>query len=505
MSTFKYAIVWVAVAVTVLGSATTGSAQQNGKLTVAGIFGNGMVLQQQTAVAIWGKANPNAKIEIQTSWQRKPVLASAAGDGAWKTTIDTPAAGGPFQISVQSGSQRKIFKDVLSGEVWICSGQSNMQWKMRGFGKEHWKEDVAKAKQPGIRLCQSPQTLALEPQDDVQASWGACTPQRVLGFSAVAYFFGDMLHRELKVPIGLVSTNWGGSTAEAWVNPEVLKNEFPEFRQVMSRYDGLIKQHGPVHKNGKGKPKSLNQLMPGLLYNKMLHPIVPFSCRGVIWYQGESNVKEPIQYRKLFPALIESWRKEWGKEDLPFYFVQIAPFKYKTEPLPVALLREAQLQTLSLPHTGMVVTMDVGDPESIHPKTKKPVAERLARLALAKDYGRTDLVYSGPEFVEHEIKGGQVLLRFKHTGSGLASRDGKALSHFTMAGKDRVFYPADAKIDGETVAVKSAQLKRPVAVRYGWGNADEPNLMNKEGLPCSSFRTDDWEIEPRVNPRRKRN
>jgi len=501
MTNFHIAALWLfSIFAVSAGISPTAHAQQDGPLSVAGIFGDGMVLQQQTAAAIWGQAKPKAKVTIKTSWQKKAVVTTADKTGSWKTTIDTPKAGGPFTIEVISGSQRKRFKDVLSGEVWFCTGQSNMQWKMRGFGPDHWKEDVQKANQPGIRLCEVQQKLALEPQADNRVSWSACSPKRVLSFSAVAYFFGNRLHQELGVPIGLISTNWGGSSAEAWVNPDVLRRDFPEFKDTLNGYDGLMKQHGVVHAN-RGKPKGFNQRMPGVLYNQMIHPFVPFSCRGVIWYQGESNVRAPVQYRKLFPALIENWREEWGQGDFPFYFVQIAPFEYKTEPLPVAMLREAQFQTLKLPNTGMVVTMDVGLADNIHPKKKKPVGERLALLALAKDYGRTKLVYSGPEFIGHEIDKKRVRLKFEHVGGGLASRDDKPLSHFTIAGKDRVFHPATAKIDGDTIVVSSPKVARPAAVRFAWGNADEPNLMNKDGLPSSSFRTDDWEIEP-VKPKR---
>ena len=464
-------------------------------LKVANIFGDGMVLQQQTAAAIWGKANPNSRVSIQASWQKKPTDTKADGTGKWQTKIQTPAAGGPFTLIVKSGSETKRFKDVMSGEVWVCSGQSNMQWKLRGFGVEHFKEDVQKAKHPNIRFFELPQILALEPQDDIKSRWQKCSPATAINFSCVAYFFGDRLREELNVPIGLISTNWGGSSAEAWVNGEVLKDSFPELKQKLAGFESLIEQHGPVHRNGRGKPRGLNQRMPAVLYNKMIRPIVPYTMRGVIWYQGESNVDKPIQYRKLFPKLIENWRQEWGQGDFPFYYVQIAPFQYRDKKMPAAMLREAQFQTLSVPNTGMVVTMDIGNPKNIHPKQKKPVGERLARLALAKDYGKTDLVFSGPEFTELEIESNKIRLRFKHVGSGLATRDGESPSHFLTAGKDKVFHAANAEIDGDTILVSSDKVKNPVAVRYGWGNADEPNLMNKEGLPASSFRTDDWKIK----------
>ena len=471
-------------------------------LKLAGMFANHMVLQQQTDAAIWGKAKPDAEVRIKASWSDQVTKTRSNENGEWKTRIKTPAAGGPFRIRIDSGNESKTLKDVLCGEVWICSGQSNMQWKLRGFGEKHFKEDVDKANHPKIRFCQVQQKIALQPQSDLKTKWSVCTPQTALQFSAVGYFFGDKLREELDVPIGLISTNWGGSSAEAWVDEKELLRELPEFGNMLNGYDELIKKHGVSHTRGKKLPKGLNQRMPSVLYNNMIHPLIPYSVRGVIWYQGESNVGHPIQYRKLFPKLIESWRREWGQGDFPFYFVQIAPYHYRTNELPAALLREAQLQTLNVPNTGMAVLMDVGDSTNIHPKKKKPVGQRLALLALAKDYGKTDLVYSGPEYVGHEVESKQIRLKFKHIGGGLATRDGKELSHFMIAGSDEVFHSAVAKIDGETILVGSAKVDRPVAVRYGWGNSDEPNLMNKEGLPSSSFRTDEWEILP-VKPAKK--
>ena len=467
------------------------SDSQAPKFRLAGVFGDHMVLQQNSEAPFWGTAKPDAEVVVTPSWSRQAVPTRADAAGKWETKLAIPAAGGPFEIEVQSDGKSKKLKNVMAGEVWICSGQSNMQWKLRGFGVDHFKADVEKANHPKIRFCQVPHVLALEPQDDIRTRWSVCTPKSALEFSAVAYFFGDRLREELNVPIGLISTNWGGSSGEAWVNSEVLDDKFPAFRKKLASYPAAIEKHGSVLKRGK-LPKGLNHRSPAVLYNQMVRPLIPFSFRGVIWYQGESNVKEPAQYAKLFPALIENWRSEWGQGDFPFYYVQIAPFHYKTNPLPVALLREAQFQALDVPNTGMVVTMDIGDPTNIHPKPKKPVGERLALLALAKDYGRKKLVYSGPQYVSHKVERNKIRLNFEHVGGGLGSRDGKPLSHFTIAGKDKVFYPATAKVDGDSIVVRSKKVKQPVAVRYGWGNADEPNLMNKEGLPCSSFRTDQW-------------
>ena len=480
------------IALAFFGSAAI--AQQDTQLKVAGIFGDGMVVQQQTSAAIWGRAKPNSTVSVKPSWQADATVATTGADGKWNTKINTPKAGGPFKISIQSGAEKKEFSNVLSGEVWICSGQSNMQWKMRGFGVDHFKASVEKANHPQIRYLHVPQTLAFEEQEDIKAKWSTCSPKTVLAYSAVAYFFAEKLHAELDVPIGLVSTSWGGSSAEAWVDDETIADQFPEFESVTSGYPALIKKSGMLHPMGK-RTKGINQRMPSVLYNNMIHPILPFTIRGVIWYQGESNVKKPVQYRKLFPAMIKNWRSKWGQGDFPFYFVQIAPYKYKAEDLPAAFLREAQLQTLSVANTGMAVTMDIGNENNIHPKQKQPVGQRLALIALAKDYGKDDLVYSGPLYSGSKLESDKIRLSFEHVGSGLKTQDDQPLTHFTIAGKDKKFETATAVFDGETIVVSSPKVPKPVAVRFGWGNSDKPNLVNQEGLPASSFRTDDWAPE----------
>ncbi|VGO16524.1 hypothetical protein PDESU_05115 [Pontiella desulfatans] len=457
-------------------------------------FGSNMVLQRETDAAIWGKAKPGEKVTISVSWSKKGYETKADADGAWKTKVKTPKAGGPLSLSIQSGDETIELSNVLAGEVWLCTGQSNMQWKMRGFGVDHWKEDAETANYPNIRFCQVAQVIALEPQDSVKASWSVCNPASVYGFSAVGFFFGRELFEALNVPIGLISVNWGGSSAEAWTSREVLGKAFPEFNERMAEYPEMIDQTGLLYPPAQ-KPKGMNQRNPAVLFNGMIEPLVSFAIRGAIWYQGESNVKEPVQYRTLFPAMIKDWRNRWGIGDFPFYYVQIAPWAYKNEPIGVAFLREAQTLALAVPNTGMAVTMDVGDAGNIHPKKKKPVAHRLALLALAKDYGQSNLVCSGPLFKGCRIEGGQVRLAFDHVGGGLVSRDGEALTHFTIAGKDKRFVDAEAVIDGDTVVVRAEGVSKPVAVRYGWGNADMPNLSNQEGLPAPSFRTDDWPIE----------
>lgn len=464
------------------------------QLNLAGMFADHMVFQRECDAAIWGTAKPGATVEISPSWTDVTFQVTTRESGEWRTTIKTPAAGGPFKVDVKSGLETKQLSDVLVGEVWICSGQSNMQWKLRGFGVDHFKEDVQEATLPEIRFCDVPQVIALEGQDQVDARWTVCSPKTALNFSAVAYFFGSRLHRELDVPIGLISTNWGGSSAEAWVSPEILKKDFPEFNGQYEANEKIAQQTGVLFDRSNKPPKGLNQRNPSVLYNSMIRPLIPFSFRGVVWYQGESNVSSPEQYRTLFPAMIRDWRSRWGQGDFPFYFVQIAPFVYKTEPVSAAFLREAQMMTLSEPNTGMVVTMDVGNPTNIHPKPKKPVGERLALLALKHDYGQKNLVASGPMYAGLSLENNTIRLRFDHVGGGLVSGDDKPLTHFTIAGADKTFVEANAVIDGDTIVVSSDQVTNPVAVRFAWGSGDTPNLSNRDGLPASSFRTDDWPI-----------
>ena len=463
------------------------------EFNLAGIFGDNMVLQQDTEVAIWGTAQAKDQITIKTSWGGKAIKTVADEDGRWMDKIKTPKASNKsLKITVKCGSESRELKNILAGEVWICSGQSNMQWKLRGFGVAEFKEDVDKANFPQIRFCTIPHVLALELQDDVKTQWMVCNPRSIMQFSAVGYFFGSRLHQELDVPIGLVSTNWGGSAIEGWINPEILEQELEGYKNLTKHYEKWKKESGVIYDRTTKKPKGLNQSSPGVLYNSMLKPLVPFGFRGVIWYQGESNVKNPEEYKKLFSAMIKDWRKQWGIGDFPFYYVQIAPWAYKNVPISAAFLREAQLEVLSEPNTGMVVTMDVGDIGNIHPKRKKPVGERLALLALARDYGKKGIVDSGPLYKGFKVEGGKIRLEFDYIGGGLVAKGGGELTHFTIAGRNKKFVPAKAVVDGDTIIVSSDGVNRPVAVRFAWGSGDEPNLSNKEGLPASSFRTDDW-------------
>lgn len=479
-----------------LFSSLTLGAHAEQALKLSGLFRDNMVLQRETKAPVWGWANPGEKIEVTGSWNRKSVQAKAGADGKWTAALDTPKAGGPFEIEVKGESKEITLKNVLSGEVWICGGQSNMQWKMRGFGLQHFAEDVAKAKYPEIRLCTLPQTLALEPQTDTNAPWQVCNPNTVLNFSAIGYFFGSRLHQELGVPIGLISANKGGSGAEAWISEQTLRKQFPVFSATLDSYEQKIEKAGAVVNPKSPEHKGLNVRSPSVLYNGIMEPLIPFAMSGVIWYQGESNVTEPIQYRTLFPAVIEEWRNLWDQGDFPFFFVQIAPFKYKGNKYPAALLREAQTMSLSVEETGMAVTMDIGETDNIHPKEKKPVGERLARLALARTYQMPNIIDSGPMFRKMKIEGDQIRLGFDFVAKGLTTDDGEDLRHFTIAGSDKVFHPATATIDRDTILVRCDKVTNPKAVRFGWGNADDTNLVNSEGLPTPSFRTDDWPFKP---------
>ncbi|MFA7583069.1 MAG: sialate O-acetylesterase [Proteiniphilum sp.] len=434
-----------------------------------------MVLQQNTEVVLWGWADPGERITVQSTWQ--PVTnysATVAADGTWRLKMSTPSAGGPYELIFQSSSDRKTIKDVLIGEVWICSGQSNMEMPLKGFTSqpvEGSNEIIAQSSNPQLRLFTVKRNTSSMPLLDCEGSWVLSTPQEAAFFSAVAYMYGSYLQKVLQVPVGLIHSSWGGTPAEAWTDRETLESSFKEI---------------PIRILEKSIHRS-----PAVLFNAMIHPIIPYTMRGVIWYQGEGNRMAPEQYRSLFPAMITNWRQRWGIGDFPFYFVQIAPYKYDDKKNS-AELREAQLLTmLHTPHTGMAVTMDVGEVESIHPKNKADVARRLAYWALAKTYGMEGIECSGPIFRTMATEGNHAVLEFDFASNGLSSF-GKPLDGFTIAGSDRKFYSAVAVIKGKNLIVSSDSVSQPVAVRYAWSNYAEGHLFNTAGLPASSFRTDNW-------------
>ncbi len=625
------------------------------------VIGDNMVLQRGMDVPVWGWADPGEEIRLSVSWHRMERRVTADKDGKWAIDLRTPPAGGPYTITLK-GKNTIALENIMVGEVWICSGQSNMEWPLHASNDA--EQEIAAAKYPNIRLFTVQHKIADTPQADCTGLWSECTPQTIPGFSAVGYFFGRHLHKELDVPVGLINSSWGGTVAEAWTRGGALK-KMPEFKTLLEKialakadpdssmkkyreelaqwqkkieeagaqgkgciepdfddsswdqmdvpvlweqtklgnFDGLVwfrkaidvpaswkdkeltLELGPIDdmdttwfngvkvgahnesgqwqamrkytiaadlaRTGKnvitvqvldtgggggiyGQPEQMklrpsdagdataislagkwrykvahnlgempprpkppmwvnNPNAPTALYNGMIAPLVPYGIRGAIWYQGESNAGRAYQYRELFPTMITNWRQDWGQGDFPFLFVQLANFM-ATRPEPGdsawAELREAQSMTLRLPNTGMATIIDIGEADDIHPRNKQDVGKRLALWALAKTHGRR-IVYSGPLYESMRIQNDKIVLRFHHA-NGLTTRDDKPLRGFAIAGADKKFVWAKAKIKGNTVVVSSADVPKPVAVRYAWADNPVCNLVNAAGLPASPFRTDNW-------------
>ena len=465
----------MAAAWVVLAAAATAAVAD---VKLPAVIGDHMVLQQGMKVPIWGWAEAGEKVTVKVGG--RSATATTGNDGCWRVNLEPLKAGGPLKMTV-AGKNTLTVDDILVGEVWVGSGQSNME--MNVGSSANAAQEIAAAEYPKMRLFTAAKVTAFTPQSDVKGSWSLCTPQTVGGFSAVAYFFGRDLARNLSVPVGLIHTSWGGTVCEAWMSREAAEAD-PEFKPIADR---IVKPDA----NPEVKPGDPNR--PTVLYNAMIHPIIPFAMRGAIWYQGESNAGRSYQYRKLFPAMIADWRKDWGEGDFPFLFVQLANFMAR-KPDPGdsgwAELREAQSMTLSVPKTGQAVIIDIGDEKDIHPKNKQDVGRRLALAAGAVAYGKK-IEYSGPVYESKTVDGGKVRLKFTHVGTGLVAK-GDKLTGFAVAGDDKKFVWADARIDGQTVLVWSDKVAAPAAVRYAWADNPECNLYNKEGLPASPFRTDDW-------------
>jgi sialate O-acetylesterase len=478
------------------------------ELKLPAVISDNMVLQQESRAPLWGWAEKGQTVSVSASWTERVREVKVDEDGKWRARVRTPKAGGPYTIKVSCGAESITIKDVLIGEVWVCSGQSNMEFRVSGVNNA--AEEIAAANYPQIRMFTVVKKVADEPQSDCQGSWQAASPETVEGFSAVGYFFGRYLHKELNVPVGLLHTSWGGTPAEAWTKMEVLEGD-EDFKPIVDRYESVVanwekikgeyaakveewkKAAAEAKKEGKRAPGYPGQPygpghphQPAGLYNAMLAPLMPYRIQGAIWYQGESNAGRSYQYRTLFPAMIENWRADWKQGDFPFYFVQIAPYSGQTPEI-----REAQLIALrNTKNTGMAVTMDIGNPDDIHPKNKQDVGKRLALWALANTYGKKDIVYSGPLYKSMKVEGDKIRIAFDHVGGGLAAKGGE-LTHFIIAEEGKDFVAAKAVIDGDTIVVSADGVGKPAAVRYGWENGAEPNLFNKEGLPASPFRTDD--------------
>jgi len=441
------------------------------------IFGDNMVLQQQTDAAIWGTATANASVKVTTSWNGRNYTAKAGADGKWKLKVSTPAAGGPYEITVSDGKTLKL-KNVMIGEVWVCSGQSNMEMPMKGYMNQPIlgaNEAIATSLNSSIRLFTVKKATSLQPLDDFSGAWNTCEPANVSEFSATAYFFGLMLNKALNVPVGLINTSWGGTRIEPWISESgISKFEFVKLPD----------------KNQQG---TLSQQTPTVLFNAMINPMVGFGIKGAIWYQGESNRNEADKYVKLLPGMVENWRSLWGVGEFPFYYVQIAPFDYGPAGLNSAYLREAQLKaSTAIPNIGMASIMDIGEKDNIHPADKKAGSDRLAFLALSNTYGLKGFASSGPDLKEMTVNGQLVKLTFNNAANGLTSF-GKELSCFEVAGANKRFYPAKAFIIGNGITLFCPSVAEPVAVRYAFKDFIVGDLFNTEGLPASSFRTDTWE------------
>lgn len=440
------------------------------------VIGNNMVLQRGQDVPIWGWDDPGTKVTVTVGDAQ--ATATAGEDGKWMVRLPAMKAGGPLSMTIE-GTNKVTLTNILVGEVWLCSGQSNMEWAVAS--SDNAKQEIAAADHPRIRHIKIPHVPADTPQEDVPSEgWQVCSPETVGRFTAVGYFFARHLEQQLDVPIGLIGSNWGGTRIEPWT-PPVGFRQVPALKDIADNLDKF------PSKKADGK---INHQTPLALYNGMIAPLVPYAIRGALWYQGESNNGEGMLYHEKMKALITGWRSIWHSPDMPFYYVQLAPYRYGGDPTRLPGIWEAQLATLRVPHTGMAVTVDIGNVGDIHPRNKQDVGKRLALWALAKDYGRSDLVYSGPLYKSMKVEDGKIRLFFDHVDGGLVSRDGKPLSHFTIAGEDKKFVPATAEIDGDTVVVSSESVAHPVAVRFGWHQEAEPNLSNKEGLPASPFRTD---------------
>ena len=467
----------------------------------------GMILQQKEPAQIWGTADNGEAVVV--TFRGATARAEADANGKWHVTLPAGAAGGPFEMTIK-GNNTINFKNVLVGEVWICSGQSNMEWRLGGSNKTDKAYASSAPHNPMLRYFDVRRNPRATPQSETGGKWVDADPKTVNGFTAVGYFFGRNLQDDLKVPVGLIHTSWGGTRIEAWMNPAVL--------------DAVgVKEKAP---------DKVNPNTASALYNGMIHPLLNYRVKGAIWYQGESNTGQAYKYRTLFPAMIESWRADWKNPNLAFYFVQLAPFS------PIAktpgesnwaVLREGQGMALRLKNTGQAVITDFGNEYNIHPTPKRPVGDRLALAARARTYGEK-IVASGPTIQSVDFLGNKAVVTFANVGSGLESKElvlaskqkirvkgkngekaqekelpggewrvkegstGAPLIGFTVCGADKVFHPATAQIAGDTVIVTSPQVSAPIAVRFGWADHPLCNLFNREGLPASPFRTDTFPV-----------
>ena len=443
------------------------------------VFSDNMVLQRDLKVKVWGWAAPSEEIQVLIDDQKW--LTNADKNGDWSVTLSPHKAGGPYRMTIQ-GANHIEFKNVMYGDVWVCSGQSNMEFQVpRSINGQ---DEVKDADHPNIRLYLVPLTSSESPLATIGSGWSVCSPQTVTGFSAVGYFFGRELASRTGVTIGLISTSWGGTPVESWTSREALRR-VPETSRMLDEHLALMADPARM---ASATPQQKNKSWyPGALYNGMIAPFTNFAIRGAIWYQGESNTGNPLLYNKTFPNMIRDWRKAWGIGDFPFYFVQLANFVGNPG---WPGLREAQFCTLDLPNTGMAVTIDIGNHSDIHPKNKQEVGRRLALWAQRDVYHEKNLVVSGPLYSGMETKGSKIVLSFDYA-NGLKSKDGGPLVGFEIAGADGNYVEANAVIDGNKVVVSSPSVTVPISVRYAWAPDPKQNLTNAAGLPASPFTTEE--------------
>ena len=505
---------------------TAGTPVTQADVRLPNVFSDNMVFQRGRAIPVWGSAESGEKVSVALGEEK--VTTQAGVDGRWSVKLPARKEAAGLTMTVL-GKNTVTYQNVAVGEVWFCSGQSNMDWQVRGAASA--EEAIARASYANIRLFNVPHQASALRKRDCGGTWEVCTPETVPSFSAAGFFFGERLHRELKVPIGLVKAAWGGTRIEPWTPREAYAGQEKfekqtsqidkadkEFREAMAKYDlaaaekwladaeqalaekqpvpafPALPKHGVYH---RGHPRNLSAL-----YNSMVHPIIPYAIRGAIWYQGESNRGDGALYHDRMKALIESWRKAWGQGEFPFYYVQLAPFGGHYGPMDLPKLWEAQTRALTIPKTGMAVTTDIATVDNIHPPNKFDVGNRLALWALHHDYARKELTYSGPIYKSMKVAGDKIVVTFDHVAGGLRSLDGEPLSDFMLAGEDQEFYNARAEISGKTVVVSSPEVTQPVHVRFGWNKTATPNLGNAASLPASPFRSDDWDVPsyPRLGP-----
>lgn len=467
--------------------------QVNDVFSVANILQSNMVVQQNKPFKLWGTAKAGDKITIKADWEKKPIQITSDGFGNWIGTVEVPKAKkGDFTkhtITITYQEINVLFNNILIGEVWLCSGQSNMELTMQPAppwhkGVENNNEEIAVANYPNIRLFKIPRDTSSVLEIEVVGKWVECAPNTVKDFSGVAYYFGRELLSKLNIPIGLVTAAYGGASCQAFTPKETLEIDTLLKKKYLDKY---LKNPKEVQLTDK----------PSLMYNKMINPLTNLSIRGFLWYQGESNASDK-DYTKLCSAMLKSWRANFAQGDLPFYYVQMTPYNWKSDDQFrdfYAYLRERQEAMLKIPNTGMAITMDVGEPDNIHPQKKKEVGQRLAKIALGKTYHQKDVQYLGPVFQSFSVQEDKIIISFTKASvkNWLETKDGLIPRYFYVAGDDKVFKQVEARISGKNIVLLTKNIVKPVAIRYAFINAPITNLENKEGLSAQPFRTDKWD------------